>query len=127
MGEYLLRARWEKPGAKVESAGIAALVNYPAEEDAMTVMEDQGIDMSGHRARQLTPRMASGFDLILGMEPMHIEWINRRMPTARGRVHLMGKWLNEEAVPDPYRQGLPAFAACYELLNEAVDSWLQKI
>lgn len=127
MGEFLLRDRWTKPGVRVASAGVGAMVGWGADEDALTVMQRYGIDMDAHRARQLTSELLTSHDLILVMEDEHAQWINRRMPTARGRVHLMSKWEGEAGVPDPYRRGLPAFEACYAQLDRCVDSWLKRL
>src|SRR3954468_1769157 len=55
----------------VNSAGLAALVGEPAQADALELMRAKGIDLSTPRARQLTPGMASGFDLVLVMEEAH--------------------------------------------------------
>ncbi len=127
MGEYLLKARWDKAGVQVASAGVGALVGYPADEHAIEVMQEHGIDMSAHTAQQLVQPLVSAFDLILVMEKGHEEWINRRLPTARGRVHAMSKWTEQAEVPDPYRQGREAFEACYAQLDLCVDSWLERI
>lgn len=127
MGEFLLRKRWNKPGAKVASAGVGALVGYPADDLAIAVMDEQGVDMREHRAQQLVQPMVSAYDLILVMEKSHQSWINERLPISRGRVHAMTKWLSEEEVPDPYRQGRMAFEQCYQQLDVCVNSWLERI
>ena len=127
MGEYLFKQRWDKPGAKVASAGVGALVGYPADDEAIAVMQEQGVDMSEHKAQQLVQPLVSAFDLILVMEKGHEQWINQRLPMARGRVHAMSKWSEEAEVPDPYRRGRPAFDACYQQLDLCVNQWLERI
>ncbi|MBK5092304.1 MAG: low molecular weight protein arginine phosphatase [Actinobacteria bacterium] len=50
------------------SAGVAALEgNVPARE-AVEVMMERGIDISGHRARNVTRRILEASDLVLTME-----------------------------------------------------------
>lgn len=127
MAEYLLRARWQRPEATVASAGVGALIGYPADEHAIKVMDAAGIDMRAHHARQLNLTLCNSFDLILVMDKSHENWINQRHPTARGRVHQMSKWQPEDEVADPYRQGLAAFEACYALLDRCTESWLERI
>src|SRR5512136_1311836 len=72
MAEALLRARlghW--PRFDVSSAGLSALVGRPADESTVALMRERGIDISAHRARQLTPRLVAGSDLVLVMETGH--------------------------------------------------------
>ncbi len=127
MGEHLLRDRWRKPGARVSSAGIAALVGYPADEHAIAVMQEHGIDVGEHRARQLNSELAFSHDLILFMDTSHERWIQTRLPAARGRVYAMTKWLPQDEVPDPYMRGRNAFEQTYAELDAAVNSWLQRL
>ena len=57
MAEALLREALEPHGVKVSSAGLAALVDRPADEHARALMQERDIDVSAHRARQLTPEL----------------------------------------------------------------------
>ena len=50
------------------SAGTRAVINHPVHRDAALVVEKLGGEVSGFAARQLTPKIASGADLILTME-----------------------------------------------------------
>ena len=127
MGEFLIRERWSKAGASVASAGVGAMAGWQADDDAIAVMDEQGIDMRAHTAQQLTQELINAYDLVLVMEKHHEDWINQRLPTARGRVHQMSKWSTRDAVPDPYRRGRAAFESCYTQLDECVDQWLQRI
>src|SRR3954470_16771692 len=47
----------------VKSAGLAALVGEPAVPHALELMREKGIDLSRHRARQLTAGPGGHFDL----------------------------------------------------------------
>ena len=128
MGEYLLRARWERPGARVSSAGTAALIHHPADDEAMAVMAEHGVDMSPHRARQVTTALVAGHDLILTMEEHHTRWLLSHYPEARGRVYPMLHWVESGApVPDPYCQGRAAFERTRALLEPAVDAWIERL
>ena len=127
MGEFLLKQRWDKADAQVASAGVGALVGHPADEHAIAVMQEHGIDMTEHRAQQLVQPLITSFDLILVMESGHERWINQRLPMARGRVHSICKWSDADEVPDPYRRGREAFEACYRQLDTCIDQWLERI
>ena len=127
MAEYLLRARWQKPDAREASAGVQALSGWPADDEALRVMQERGIDMNAHRARQLTPELVQQADLTLVMETFHRDWIHQRMPTARGRVHLISQWTDLPEVPDPYRRGPEAFQRSAAQLEHCVASWVQRL
>ena len=128
MGEYLLRHRLGRPQVRVASAGTAALVQHPADADAIAVMRAHGIDMEAHRARQVTGELLAAHELVLTMEEHHSRWLLGRFPTARGRVFPIRHWVQAEgAVPDPYCQGREAFEQTWTLLEEAVDAWVQRL
>src|SRR2546428_9163909 len=57
MAEALLARRLRDRGIEgtVTSAGISALVGYPADAMARELMTARGLDLGAHRARQLTP------------------------------------------------------------------------
>jgi protein-tyrosine phosphatase len=105
--------------ALVESAGIHALVGRPAEPDAQALMRERGLDLSGHRARQLTAELVSGFELVLVMEKRHEHAVHALAPTARGRVHRIGTF-GDFDVPDPYGQPRRAFERSLALIDRGV-------
>jgi protein-tyrosine phosphatase len=106
----------------VQSAGVAALVGEPAEKHALELMRERGIDLSGHRARQLTAELASAFDLILVMDEAQQRNVERIFPTGRGRIHRLGRFGNFE-VPDPYRQRRPAFECSLALIERGINDF----
>lgn len=126
MAEYLLRARLPQlSGKHISSAGIGALVGKPADETALALLEKQGLDASQHRARQVTPEMLAGADLVLAMEERHLKRLHEIAPQIRGRAFLLGKWQNNQPVPDPYCQQRPAFEHAFQLIDQATECWLK--
>lgn len=122
MAEAVLAHRLQSRGqrVKVESAGIGALVGRPADPIAQALMAERGLDLSGHRARQLTPELVRAFDLVLVMESDHQRAVEAMVPSARGRVHRIGRWGNFD-VPDPYRKDRRAFEHALALIERGVD------
>lgn len=125
LAEALLRA--ELPRLQLGSAGIGALVGYPADPNAAAVAAEQGLDVSAHAARQLDQRLIADSDLILGMDDSHVAWINQNFPHARGRAFLLGHWDGQAEVPDPYGHSLDSFRKGYELLRPFAKSWIQRL
>jgi protein-tyrosine phosphatase len=107
------------PGVVIESAGIAALVGRPADPIAVELMRARGLDIGGHRARQLTEPLALAADLVIAMEQGHVKAIETAYPRARGRVHRIGRWGGFD-VPDPYRQPRAAFERALERIEQGV-------
>ncbi|WP_257284557.1 low molecular weight protein-tyrosine-phosphatase [Endozoicomonas sp. SESOKO1] len=127
--EYLLKKQLQEKGATitVESAGIAALVGKPASPTAVTLAAEAGVDMTPHRARQLTPGLIRSHDLILVMEQGHIKAVESMAPEARGKVHLLGRWQHNIEIPDPYRQGDAAYQHALELIQKTTRQWASKL
>ncbi|EIB98245.1 MULTISPECIES: protein-tyrosine-phosphatase [Pantoea] len=112
------------PDLDVRSAGLGALVGHPADQTASDVAAAQGLSLDGHQAQQLTAEMCRQADLILVMEKRQIEQVNRIDPAARGKTMLLGHWLNQKEIADPYRKSREAFEEIYGLLENATQKWV---
>jgi len=68
-------------------------------------------------------------DLILVMDERQKAECERRVPSARGRIYLLGHWqpapLRE--IPDPFRKGSEAFLAALEQIRQSVGDWLSHV
>jgi protein-tyrosine phosphatase len=116
-----------KPNLRVTSAGTGAVVGAPADPHSVSVCQVNGVDLSAHIARQITPEMLQTNDLILVLDSSHLNWLNGNFPQYRGKVHRLGKWQKEKDVADPYRMPLEAFAACYAEIDGMVADWSKKL
>ena len=110
----------------VSSAGLGALVDCPAAPNAVALMMQRGLDISTHRARQLTPDLVAASDLLLVMEARHRQAIEREDATARGKVFRLCHWQDLD-IPDPYRQPMQAFEETLQLIDQGVNSWVEKL
>ena len=127
MAEAVLRdALRGKEEVVVESAGLGALVDEPASEFSVKLMQERGLNISGHRAQQLTPELVTRADLILVMESGHRRAIDADEPTARGKVYRLGEWQDIE-IPDPYRQPREAYEETLELIDKGVADWAERL
>ena len=114
------------PDISVASAGLGALIGYPAAEHSIALMEECGLDISRHRARQLTPKLVAENDLILVMEAGHKQAIGEQDPTARGKVYRLCEWQDLD-IPDPYQQKKDASEETLALIELGVRDWAEKI
>lgn len=95
------------------SAGSAAIDGAPASEGAYLVALEQDLDLSGHRARLLTPAMVAEADLILAMSRGHLARIARLGGSER--AHLLGDYAGLEGagaeVRDPFGSDVETYRA----------------
>jgi protein-tyrosine phosphatase len=125
MGEVLLKHK--KPELNVYSSGLGALVDHPASPLSVELMQQQNICLDEHKAQQISAELVSHSDLILVMEKRHIDTIQSWFPEARGKVFLIGKWANDQEIPDPYRKGKDAFEKALSLIELGLEGWLDKL
>ena len=116
-------AAWPSPTV-VESAGLAALTGSTADPLAVSLLLHRGLDISGHRARQLTQQLAGDFELILVMEEQHEKRVNAIFPSARGRVHRLGRFGGFD-IPDPYRKPRAAFESSLALIERGIGDYVR--
>jgi len=114
------------PAVEVQSAGLAALVGSPADSLAQELLWERGIDLSGHRARQLTAAMVMAADLVLAMETAQVKMVESMLPGARGRVHRLGK-AGAFDVPDPYGRSRDTFVQALELIDQGLTDWQSRL
>ena len=127
MAEALLRRELRgQDGFSVESAGLGALGGHAASVHSVALMEELGLDISGHRARQIHPDMVAESDLVLVMEAGHRRAIDDADPTARGKVHRLGEWQDVD-IDDPYRQERSAYEDALRDIQAGVASWVEKV
>lgn len=114
------------PEKAVYSAGIHALVGEPADPLSQQLMEERGIDISAHRARNLSIWMVNDADVIVTMDQYQKRFIEFKYPTAKGKVMRLGEHGSYD-IPDPYKQGMYAFRQACHLIAMGVDRMAEHI
>ncbi|HHY2533285.1 TPA: protein tyrosine phosphatase [Klebsiella variicola] len=115
------------PDKKIASAGVGALKNHDADENAVNIALKHDLSLDGHKGKQFTASLARQFDLILAMEKSHIEQISRIAPEVRGKTMLFGQWIGMRDILDPYQKSEEAFASVYDLIEQASKRWAEKL
>ncbi len=111
-----LQAELGEDAAAVEvfSAGTAATAGQPASEGTRRIAAGEGFDLSGHRARPVTPDLARQADLVCVMSASHRASLEAA-GVPREQVHVVSEW------PEPGEPGLPVFdpfGASFEAYEE---------
>lgn len=103
------------------SAGLAANEGEPIARNAVTALEQAGIepvpahDYRTHTAHNLPPEIAEQCDLIVGMTGGHVMELLMRFPMCAGKITGM-----PEPVPDPYGGDEAAYRAALETIFRGV-------
>ncbi|NYT69277.1 low molecular weight protein-tyrosine-phosphatase [Pusillimonas noertemannii] len=127
VAEALLRRHF--PEKSVHSAGIAALVGRPAHATAQEIAQRDGVDLSAHRARQITDAMCTEADLILVMESGQQRELASRYPLARGKIRCLGETPGDDPfeVADPYQRPREAFEQAHAAIQRGVENWARRL
>jgi len=127
MAEALLRhALRGQEEITVESAGLGAMVGHSASEHAVDLLAERGVDISSHRARQLTPEMVGIADLVLVMESRHKKSLGTADGAVRGKVFRLGEWRDTE-IKDPYRQSRAVYEEVLADIDDGVADWAEQL
>jgi protein-tyrosine-phosphatase len=106
----------------VGSAGTAAWEGAPASDGALLVALERRLDLSGHRARQLTRELVDESDVILVMGPHHLE--RAFALGGESRAHLLAAFAagsgEGRAISDPFGGDLETYRATFEELEEVI-------
>jgi protein-tyrosine-phosphatase len=132
MAAAILRRLLDERGVKaveVTSAGTAAWDGAPASEGSYLVSLENGLDLSGHRARPITTDIVAGADLILGMGTHHVERADQLGGT--GKAHLLGEYAGQSGdaaeVADPFGGDLEEYRATYARLSSLIEAALPRL
>ncbi len=123
--EYIFKKQLTEKSIAVSSAGLTALVDKSADSTAQKIASSHGVDMAIHHAQQLTSELVNFNDIILVMEQRQLDDLCGRYTQARGKTFLLGKWIGDKEIPDPYKKSEAAFIHVYEQIQNACDAWIK--
>lgn len=123
------------PDKQIQSAGLQAMVDHGADPTAAEIASAAGLDLSAHKARQISNELVQWADLILMMSQNQRRMLAGQMPEALGKSLLLGHWVraqgtranNGQDIPDPYKKSWDVFEHVHKMMDEAVQLWVSKI
>ena len=129
MAAGLLQQKVEaRTHTRVRSAGLWASDGQPASENALAVMAERGIDVSHHRAHNLTTDDVAEADLILAMTHEHARLIRHTWSQYAWKVYLLSEMVGKRRnVEDPYGGSIEEYRACANALSQYIDDGLPRI
>jgi protein-tyrosine-phosphatase len=113
----------------VDSAGTSAANGAPASRNALAVAAENGLDLSVHRSRLLTPEQLQWADVVLGMSPAHVA--RAAELEAGARVSLLTDFLegpgSGSAVRDPFGGDMGEYRDTYRQIHAAVTAVMDRL
>jgi len=128
----MLRDR-NRDDIRVSSAGISAIEGLPPTAKTISVMRDEGIDVSDYKTKRLTLDMIQKSDLILIMDYMHRDEILNLAPDARDKIHLLKEYAGIDdghggvTVPDPIGRPMEVYDRVLTTIKNAVAKLVEKL
>lgn len=123
--ERILQAKL--PLNNISSAGLGALVGHGIEQHAANILKANGFNDENHQARQIESQLIIDADLILVMEKKHQQSLMKKYPSASGKIMLLGKWNNDEEMPDPYKKSVEAFEHSFKQIDANCQRWAETL
>ncbi len=125
MLEALLRREYEKLGradVTVHSAGVMTNDGMSPTPEAITAMNEIGLDISEHRSRQVTPAIIDDSDVFAALTTEHGVTLAFYHAADPEKVVVPGA-----GIPDPYGRPLSAYRACRDELLETLPKLMEDI
>jgi protein-tyrosine-phosphatase len=117
------------PELEVASGGTSAWDSAPASDGALLVAMERGMDLSEHRAQNLTRELVQSTDLILAMGPHHLERIEAL--GGEGKAFLLSDYATygkvKRAISDPIGAELDVYRATADELEEEIRRVVDRI
>ena len=111
------------------SGGTSAWDSAPASDGALLVAMERGMDLSEHRAQNLTRDLVQSTDLILAMGPHHLERIEAL--GGEGKAFLLSDYAShgkvKRAISDPIGAELDVYRATADELEEEIRRVVDRI
>lgn len=101
----------------VLSAGVATADGLPVSHEAVEALAREGVDISGHRTRQLTRELIRRAAAIYVMTDAHLQRVLEIEPSARDRVQKLDPAGN---IADPVGMPLEAYLETSRVLRELI-------
>ena len=114
---------------KVASAGTHALIGNLPSEFSVIACREQGIDISGHRARIFDEKVARESDVIVCMEPVHMEMVLSLEPSTAGRTYNLADFSGGKLkkIADPYGCSLREYRQCFRDISICLGRFLEAL
>jgi protein-tyrosine-phosphatase len=108
----------------IDSCGVWAIEDQKACESTQEVSRENGLELTHHGSKSLTPFLVKNADLILTMAPTHKKEILNFFPSANSKVYTLKEYMQtnklvKESIDDPIGMTLNFYRRVFkEIQNE---------
>lgn len=127
LAEGILKNKLPLDRFKVDSAGTAGFhIGRSPDHRSIEVAAQNGIDISGQKARKFTPNDFKEFNKIYVMDHANLANVLQMAstPEDRNKVALL---LETDEVPDPYYENEEGFKTVFRLIDQACNRLTNKL
>ena len=111
--------------AVVISSGTLNINGQPAASHSQTIAIEHGLDLSHHRSQGISKGFVDVCNYVVCMSPKHAD---RVLQLSRGAaVVRLWEYLNLDEIKDPVGQSLEVFRECGNIIDEALDLWIDTV
>ncbi|MDD2233385.1 MAG: low molecular weight protein arginine phosphatase [Desulfitobacteriaceae bacterium] len=101
------------------SAGLAAGEGMTASAQAITVMNEMGIDINEHRSQMITEELLDWVDWVIPMTQAHERRINQLFPQYKAKVRYLGAWGEQGCdISDPWGGSVESYRKSAQMISE---------
>ncbi|AFS77271.1 low molecular weight protein-tyrosine-phosphatase YwlE [Gottschalkia acidurici 9a] len=112
----------------VSSAGIYAMNNQSASENAIIAMKNKLVDISNHRSKQITMEMIEESDIILTMTNGHKQAILQASPGINSKVFTLKEFVGLDGdIADPFGGSIEIYEESLKDIKIALQRLTQKL
>lgn len=108
------------PDCAVVTAGTHVVEGQPMSRRTRDALAALGLEVDGHRSRQVTPDLLEWADLVVAMAGEHVRWVRARHPDAAPRTATLKRLC--QALPEAPGP-LPERLASLQLPEGEIEPW----
>jgi protein-tyrosine-phosphatase len=115
---------------KACSAGVSALSGIGASPDALEILREEDVDLSGHFSRQVNAGMVNKASYIYTMTEEQKNFLLASFPEAAGKIFLLQDVLGgreKKDIPDPIGKGIEHYRAVAREIKKALAIIIESI
>ncbi len=114
----------------ISSSGTGVNISLPASGNAVSALEELGIDISGHWSKPITKELIEDSDLILGMTEAHKNHVLKITPKAKEKTFTLIEYTmggKKGDIADPYFMDLETYRNIRDEIMKYLELLLAKI
>lgn len=131
MAEGYLRDLIQKSGAKdieVLSAGLMTMPGQSASSYSIEILQDHGIDIEGHRSRNVEKSLIEASTWVLTMTESHKQMLIHQFPKFTDKIKTLSEFTGESGeIQDPFGGNKEDYKKAAEDIQKRIEKTWKKI